>query len=1367
MKKCLSLILTALLLPLTLNAAPPINDNKANATVVAGANVVINDNCAEATVESGDFAQKTMWWQWTAPASGRVTMDTVGSAAPYLAVQVWLKETSGAVIGRVAYDDGEQFTASYRPVVSFSVVQGTTYLIATGTVNTSATTALRLEIILDTNSVVGGMPFSQPVTMANDAFSQRITLTGASAAGMAYNFSASTEAGEPTASGIRTFWWTYTPAATGRLSLSTVNGDAISKNLGIYIGTTVSGLKTLESQSTDYGNYNLSITIPVTAGTTYQISLGSYENASSSGALILSLALDSNADVSGLNIPNVATLTNDAFASRVALTGAQVSAIGYSRPASSEAGEPSAMGTKTIWWTYRPAADGRLSLSTDGSSTFSKNVGVYLGGNVSTLRDVAGQTTSYSSGNPAFSFPVTADTDYQIAVGSFNNASGGSVVLTLTLDAAADVTDLNIPNPATIQNDAFAQRVPLTGKEVSAIGYTTSATNEIGEPLNSGARSLWWTYTPPTAGRLIISTQGSDNFSKTVAVYLGNSLTGLRLVAEVTNQYNSSTGNVISFSLPVTANTSYQVSLGNINSNGAGDAAVISFSLDDDTDINDLNLPAPAAAANDLFASSTALSGAVVSGIGYATGAVREALEPAATDERTLWWSWTAPSTGLAMVDTTGSDASSGGSTIQRWASVWIGTSLSGLSQVALSARSPTPALLFPITAGEVYRIAVGNDTNSAFPTSSVVMSIVSAPSSPVLAAPLVSKLVRLNEAVVLNATASGLGIAWQWTKNAAVISGATSATYAKTFAAINDAGVYAVAVAGPGGTSTSTANIGIVSGAATPVSVNEGGNMTITVSAAGPALTYQWYRDGVIMVPGDPRITGINSATLSITGMTALDASVYHCAVSMPDALNPGMLTMNSGPFTVNGSYKPVAIGGGPYAWHVGRPVTDIIGARFGATKITITGLPKGVIYNNLNGQLSGSPEAAVTAGTFKATATNGLGTGPERSFAFSVIALDADAIGTFNGLVTNNSTWADTKFGGSLNVIVASSGYYTGSLKLGFTSLPLKGRFEDNGAGSITTTTVNLRKTLPALILTMQIDLSNGHLTGTLDETGHTTTVEAWRNVWSATNPAGTRATTYTAALAPPETQPGDTPDYPLGDGVSFVSITATGIVTWKGTLADGTAITASTTMGPGGQIPLYLMLYNTATPTGSILGWNVATQPVSADPELDGSLYWQKENQTSSTASRAYKTGFTAHTLTVVGGKFVKPAANLIILGMTDKPGNARITFAEGGLAAPIISSTFRISKTNVPSLTGVTTPSKLTFTLNTASATNLGLISGSFEIAEPSPSIIKRTVKYTGAVVNRLGTGTGHFLLPVLPGTSTSPQFSGWLELEAVN
>jgi hypothetical protein len=1354
--------LLSLTLASSLLAAPPVNDNKTNATVLTGANVVVNADCAEATFESGDFAQKTVWWQWTAPASGTVVIDTVGSAAPYLALQVWLKESSGAVSGRIAYDDGDQFGTSYRPSVGFSVVQGTTYLIGTGTVNTSSTTGLRLALILNTSSVIGGMTFSQPVTMANDLFSQRITLTGNTAASMAYNYSASIEAGEPAKAGIRTFWWSYTPTANGRLSLTTVNSDVISKNLAIYIGTAVNSLKLLEDSSTGYGSENLSITLPVTAGTTYQISLGSYQDEIDSGALILSLALDTQSDVSGLNIPNASTPYNDSFSSRVTLSGTLVSGIGYGRPASIEAGEPSSLGSNTLWWTYRPTSDGRLTITTDGSSGFRKNVGVYLGGSVSALREVAfSSSQSSSNNNPVFSFPVTADTDYQIAVGSYYNYELGHVVITLNMDAAADVTDLNITNPATIQNDAFAQRVLLTGKEVSAIGYTASATNEIGEPAASGARSLWWTYTPPTAGRLIISTQGSDNFSKTVAVYLGSNLTGLRLVANVVaNQYNSSTGNVVSFSLPVTANTDYQVSLGNIDSYEAGDAAVISFSLDDDTDINDLNLGAPAAAANDLFASSTVLSGEVVSGIGYATGAVREALEPATTKERTLWWSWTAPNNGLAMVDTTGSDTSSGGSTIEKWVSVWTGSSLSGLSQVALSTRSTTPSVLFEITAGQVYRIAVGNNTNTALPTSSVVMSIVSAPSSPVLAAPLVSRLVRLNEAIVLNASASGLGIAWQWTKNASVISGATSATYAKTFGSLNDAGVYAVAVAGPGGTSTSTANIGIVSAAATPVSVNEGENMEITVSAAGPGLTYQWYRDGVILVPGDPRITGINSAKLSITGLTALDASVYHCAVSMPDALNPGVLTLNSGNFTVNGVFKPVSVGGGPYVWQVGRQVSLTIATRFNATSLKITGLPKGLTYNPVNGQITGIPEVAIASSTFKVTASNDLGSGPERGYAFSVLGFDTDGLGIFNGLVTHSSTFTDAKYGGSLNLVVASSGFYTGTLRLGTASHSLKGRLIDGGA-DVATTLISITRTgKNPLTLDLDINLSNGHLTGTLGDGSQLTSVEAWRSIWTKTITPGTLATTYTAALAPHEAGVGETPDYPLGDGVSFISISTLGVVTWKGTLADGTTITGSTTMGPGGQIPLHVMLYTAAAP-GSITGWTTATQPISGDPLLDGSARWSKSRQ--STGSMAYRDGFAPHDLTVIGGKFIKPTS--IILGMADQAGNARITFAEGGLATPI-STTFQISALNKPVLIEVTTPAKLAMTLNVTSPTNLGLISGSFEIAEAPPSKVKRTVKYTGAIVNRLEVGTGHFLLAQLPGIATSPLLSGWMELQGV-
>ncbi|GEP45633.1 hypothetical protein BGE01nite_49240 [Brevifollis gellanilyticus] len=1330
-------------------AVAPANDNKANATLIAGANVVVNDNCAEATVEPGDFAQKTMWWQWTAPASGTVALDIVNSGAPHLALQVWLKETSGAVTGRVAYDDGEMYNTGYRPSVGFSVVQGSTYLIGLGTVNTSATTSFRLELILNGSHVISSMPFNGSVTMANDLFSQRITLTGSHAASMAYNTSASIEAGEPAEAGIRTFWWSYTPTANGRLSLSTVNGDAISKNMGVYIGTVVNSLKLLESKSTSYGSGDLSITLPVTAGTTYQISLGSFESVSTSGALVLTLALDANADVSGLTIPNQATLANDMFVARSTLSGSYVSGMGYNRPATIEAGEPSALGTRTLWWTYRPASDGRLSITTDGSTLHSKNVGVYLGNSVSSLKEAAFRTTSYGNENLTFSFPVTADTDYQIAVGAFADEVG-HVILTLQLDAAADVTDLNIPNPASTQNDAFAQRMLLTGREVSAIGYTASATNEIGEPVTSGAQSLWWTYRPPAAGRLVISSQGSDNFAKTLAVYLGTNLNGLRLVANLTNQYNSSTGNLVTLSFPVTANTDYQVSLGNLDSNQAGDAAVISFSLDDDSDVNDLNLGAPATAINDLFASSTPLTGSVVSGIGYNTGAVREALEPAATKERTLWWSWTAPSTGLAMVDTTGSDA------IQKWVSVWTGNSLSGLSQVAVSTRSQAPGVLFPITQGETYRIAVGNDSSSSLTNGSVIMSIVSASSSPVLVAPLASRFIPVGQPLVLNATAGGLGLSWQWKKGSTTLSNITP-NFTDIFPDLSDAGTYSVTVAGPGGNTVSTANIGIINTAPQGVTVHEGQDLQLEVQAQGPGLGYQWFRDGISLTASE-RVTGVAGDQLSITGMTALDAGDYHCVVSMPDAVNPNnRITMSSGLFTVTGNYRAVAFGG-PYVWQVGRNITEVLGKRFGPTSFKITGLPAGVSYGTATGQLSGNPTAAGT-GFFKVIASKDGVAGPERSIAFTVIALDADALGTFNGLVTRSDTFLDAKYGGSINVVTTTSGSFTGTMKLGTTAHPLKGRLLDGGEGTASAGLVLTRKDKTTFTLNLTVDLDDGHLTGTLVDGSKNTTVEAWRSIWTKNLSPAALSTTYTAALMPPEAPEGETATYPPGDGVSFISISSLGVVTWKGTLADGTAITASTTMGPGGQIPLFTMLYTAAAP-GSITGWMTAAKQGYNDPQLDGTAHWSKSRQSS--GSMAYKNGFTAHDLTVGGSSFVKPLANMIILGLDDQPGNAQISFGQGGLSQQA-STSLQISLANKPVLTGATLP-KLAMTLNVSSATNLGLITGSFELAEAPPSKVKRTVKFTGAVVNRLGAGVGHFLLPQLPVSSSSPVLSGWMELE---
>jgi hypothetical protein len=79
--------------------AAPANDNIANAAVLTGVTDSDTVDNTTATQEPGDFAYRTLWWTWTAPASGRVTLDTVNSTAAYLDIKVYFREPGGALSG--------------------------------------------------------------------------------------------------------------------------------------------------------------------------------------------------------------------------------------------------------------------------------------------------------------------------------------------------------------------------------------------------------------------------------------------------------------------------------------------------------------------------------------------------------------------------------------------------------------------------------------------------------------------------------------------------------------------------------------------------------------------------------------------------------------------------------------------------------------------------------------------------------------------------------------------------------------------------------------------------------------------------------------------------------------------------------------------------------------------------------------------------------------------------------------------------------------------------------------------------------------------------------------------------------------------
>jgi hypothetical protein len=212
---------------------------------------------------------------------------------------------------------------------------------------------------------------------------------------------------------------------------------------------------------------------------------------------------------------------NDRFVNRMTLTGTTASTTGSNVGASKESAEPAHAGNsggKSVWWTWTAPVSGAVTISTMGSA-FDTLLGVYTGTTVSTLGVVAANDNQGFFLFSTVSFTATAGTAYQIAVDGFGSASGA--------------IQLSIKRSVPPANDAFGNRIPLSGSSVTTTGNNDNGTKEPGEPLhagNTGGKSVWWTWTATSGGPVRVATTGSD-FDTTLGVYTGTTVGALTLIA--------------------------------------------------------------------------------------------------------------------------------------------------------------------------------------------------------------------------------------------------------------------------------------------------------------------------------------------------------------------------------------------------------------------------------------------------------------------------------------------------------------------------------------------------------------------------------------------------------------------------------------------------------------------------------------------------------------------------------------------------------------------------------------------------------------------------------------------------------------------
>ncbi len=652
---------------------PPANDSFATRDTLSGAPTSMAGTNVGATVEAGEPSHAgyspnaTVWWTWTAPATGE---------CPFQVTNASFTSVMGIYTGTALNGLTQVGSAYSTNIASVPVVAGTSYQIAVGGFSSGTFT-------LNVGSIMPPPP--------NDLFADRLALPSSITLISGTSQGATKEAGEPDHGGSpggRSVWYSWTAPSTGELTLQVTN-NSFGPLVGVYTGSSLNSLTTVAG-----GSLTNILSFQVVAATTYQIAI----DGTNSGAFTLNF---------GAVIPPP---VNDLFASRISVGTGPALIQGTNQGASREPWEtvvfdPWGMPIgKTVWWSFTPAVSGECAIQIYNAA-FIPYVQVFTGSGPGSLVQAA------PNGFGGSVVTVSAGVTYHLAVDSYSLGGGSSGTFALQINDP-------LPPPS---NDSFANRVVLSGMSARANGYNNAATKEAGEPSHAsdtGGKSVWYSWTAPDTGSYTLYlytgvTTGTPFINSLVGIYTGTSVGDLTSVASTSGQ------NVTSLTLPLSAvaGTTYQIAIDGSSTSTFGNSG--SFLL------NVTQPPLNNAFTNriDLGSTNSASSASWVD-----LGTTTEFQEPAAGAPllRTLWWSWTAPTSGFYAISTLDSDFDN---VLQVFTGPELG-SLTYLMQNEAADDQGRARLALNATAGTTYHFRVGGQTGNDIGNVTLQINPLAAPST-------------------------------------------------------------------------------------------------------------------------------------------------------------------------------------------------------------------------------------------------------------------------------------------------------------------------------------------------------------------------------------------------------------------------------------------------------------------------------------------------------------------------------------------------------------------------------------------------------------------------------------------------------------
>ena len=370
---------------------------------------------------------------------------------------------------------------------------------------------------------------------------------------------------------------------------------------------------------------------------------------------------------------------NDDFAAAVVIEDATGDVDGTNAGATLEPGEFFGDLAGTVWYRWTAPSDGAWEFETNTSDL---RVLAFVGERLSDLRLVSGFADDRAV------FPAQGGDVYRIAVASRDAEASGK-----TFELTWGAVDDRVPG-----NDDFAGAEEIPGEASSShgVGIDREATVEPGEPVESGIRTKWWTWTAPSDGtftwrieELTRPTSGAGN-RLMVSVFAGDDLNDLQLVA------TNGVAMAIEFAFKATGGQRYWISVGL----PAEDQWAFTSFWYGRADMTLVWGPTPD---NDEAAGAAVIdgvSGSVSGTNAFATGTRGERSD--ILGRSTLWWTYEAPASGWVRFAV--EEGGSWALTVHRDSTDSLGLDVVGTSRWQRSEGE----VLFEAREGVRYMIALG-----------------------------------------------------------------------------------------------------------------------------------------------------------------------------------------------------------------------------------------------------------------------------------------------------------------------------------------------------------------------------------------------------------------------------------------------------------------------------------------------------------------------------------------------------------------------------------------------------------------------------------------------------------------------------------